>query len=241
MGATKARYGLFSLGMWVLGSLVIVDAMWAQDRVSFSRQDFGVGGIPGFITGGDFNGDGRPDLATANLFDESGDLPGSVSILLGQGDGTFQLAQAIVLRMSPRRMTVGDFNGDGRPDLATANIDFLTPGHSISILVGQGNGTFQAAQDFFVGLFSFEARLTNVSERSLSKLVVAVTTLTNANLLQNADGGPGGVGARLTVPQQDDFTDGLLSPNEFVDVPFILCLTQRRPFTFVVDILGEEE
>jgi uncharacterized delta-60 repeat protein len=90
----------------------------------------------------------------------------------------------------------------------------------------------------FVGKFSFEARLTNTSEGSLSDLVVAVTTLTNGNLLQNADGGPGGVGARLTVPQQDGFTDGRLTPDEFVDVPFIICLTVREPFTFVVDVFG---
>ena len=93
----------------------------------------------------------------------------------------------------------------------------------------------------FVGKFSFEARLTNISDRTLSDLVVEVTTLTNGNLLQNADGGPGGVGAQLTVPQQDGFTDGVLSPDEFVDVPFIICLTQRRPFTFVVDVFGVVE
>jgi hypothetical protein len=66
-----------------------------------------------------------------------------------------------------------------------------------------------------------------------------VTTLTNGNLLQNADGGPGGVGARLTVPQQEGFTDGVLSPEEFVDVPFIICVTAQAPFTFTVDVFGD--
>ena len=93
----------------------------------------------------------------------------------------------------------------------------------------------------FAGKFSFEAQLTNSSESSLTALVVAVTTLTNGNLLQNADGGPGGVGAQLTVPQQDGFTDGVLRPEEFVDVPFVICLTQRKPFQFVVDVLGDVE
>ncbi|MCM3902702.1 MAG: hypothetical protein ND866_13435 [Pyrinomonadaceae bacterium] len=90
----------------------------------------------------------------------------------------------------------------------------------------------------FVGTFSFEARLTNISESSLTDLVVAVTTLTNGNLLQNAHGGPGGVSSRLTVPQEDGFSEGVLSSDEFVDVPFIICLTQRRPFQFFVDVLG---
>jgi uncharacterized delta-60 repeat protein len=93
----------------------------------------------------------------------------------------------------------------------------------------------------FVGKFSFEARLTNTSESSLTDLVVVVTTLTNGNLLQNADGGPGGVGARLTVPQQDGFSDGVLSPKEFVDVAFVICLQERRPFQLFVEVFGVVE
>jgi uncharacterized delta-60 repeat protein len=93
----------------------------------------------------------------------------------------------------------------------------------------------------FVGTFSFEARLTNSSDRTLSALVIEVIALTGGNLLQNADSGPGGVGARLTVPQQDGFSDGVLSLDEFVDVPFIICLTQQQPFRLVVDVLGEAE
>jgi hypothetical protein len=68
---------------------------------------------------------------------------------------------------------------------------------------------------------------------------VAVTTLTNGNLVHNADGGPGSVGARLTVPRQEGFTDGRLTPDEFVDVPFLICLTQQGSFIFEVDVLGK--
>ena len=90
----------------------------------------------------------------------------------------------------------------------------------------------------FIGTFSFEARLTNRDVNPLTDLFVEVSTLTNGNLLQNADSGPMGVGAQLTVPQQEGFTDGVLSTDEFVDVPFIICLTQRQPFTLVVDVIG---
>jgi hypothetical protein len=90
----------------------------------------------------------------------------------------------------------------------------------------------------FVGKFSFEARLTNISDFALSDLVVEVTALTNGNLLQNADGGPGGVGARLPVPRQDGFSDGVLTSDEFVDVPFLICLREKSPFNFFVDVLG---
>jgi hypothetical protein len=91
----------------------------------------------------------------------------------------------------------------------------------------------------FVGTFSFEARLTNASDSSLTALVVEVITLTNGNLLLNADGGPAGVGAQVTVPPQDGFADAVLSPEEFVDVPFRLCLQEQSPFSFFVDVFGE--
>ena len=68
--------------------------------------------------------------------------------------------------------------------------------------------------------------------------LVKVATLTNGNLLQNADGGPAGVGATLTVPKTGSFSDGVLSPGEFVDVPFSMCLKDENPFTFFVDLLG---
>jgi hypothetical protein len=141
--ATKGRLGLFSLGMWLLASLVMADAVQGQGEVSFTRRDFGVGGGPWSVTVGDFNGDSRQDLATAN------NIAGTVSILLGQGDGTFQPVQNVEVGTNPISITVGDFNGDGRPDLATA----IEGTNSVSILLGQGDGTFQAAPDVEVGAF----------------------------------------------------------------------------------------
>jgi len=68
MGATKARRGLFSLGMVLLGSLVVVDSVWPQGGVPFFvKRDFGVGDGPVSITVGDFNGDDHQDVATANV------------------------------------------------------------------------------------------------------------------------------------------------------------------------------
>ncbi len=66
MDATKVRLGLFSLGVLLLGSLVVVvaDAVWAQGGVSFTRRDFGVGFSLFSVTVGDFNADGYQDLAT---------------------------------------------------------------------------------------------------------------------------------------------------------------------------------
>jgi hypothetical protein len=144
MGTTRVRLELFSLGMLLLGGLVVVNAVRAQGGVSFTRRDFGVGVDPESITVGDFNGDGHQDLATANRF------PSTVSILLGRGDGTFLAAQDVGVGAVPHSITVGDFNGDGHQDLATANLS-----NTVSILLGRGDGTFQAAQDFGVGSLPF--------------------------------------------------------------------------------------
>jgi hypothetical protein len=81
---------------------------------------------------GDFNQDGKPDLATVS---QSSPL---VSVLLGNGDGTFQRPVTYASLASPFSIVVGDFNGDGNPDLAAGNDS------SIAILFGNGDGTFQA-------------------------------------------------------------------------------------------------
>lgn len=92
----------------------------------------------------------------------------------------------------------------------------------------------------FVGKFSFDARLTNKNgSPSISNLVIKVNTLTNGNLLHNAEGGNGGVGSILIVPMKNGYSDGVLSPGEFVDVHFIICLKDEKPFQFFVDVLDD--
>ena len=66
---------------------------------------------------GDFNGDGRTDLAVANS--DAND----VSVLLGNGDGTFQNQKTYPVGIEPDAIVAGDFTGDGRTDLAVANCD----------------------------------------------------------------------------------------------------------------------
>jgi len=94
-----------------------------------------VGLNPYSVAVGDFNGDGKPDLAVAN------NSSNTVSILLGNGDGTFTPAASPATGGKPYSVAVGDFNGDGKPDLAVANYGSNT----VSILLGNGDGTFTPA------------------------------------------------------------------------------------------------
>ena len=95
----------------------------------------------------------------------------------------------------------------------------------------------------FVGKFSFSATLTNTTSTALSRIIIEVATLTNGNLLLNAVGGPGGVGTTFAIPrpQAGPYSDGILRPNEQVDVPFIICLKNLDPFVFLVNVLGNQE
>jgi len=105
---------------------------------------------------GDLNGDGRLDLAVGNKGNYLDD--GCVSILLGKGDGTFAAAVNYAEGTEPAAVAFGDFNGDGKPDLAVA----ISGSHtiywfhdSVRVLLGNGDGTFQAPRLLRCGQHSY--------------------------------------------------------------------------------------
>ena len=109
--------------------------------VEFSAASaYAVGSSPQTVVVGDFNGDGKLDLAVLNT------ASNNVSILLGNGDGTFQAAKNSPCGTNPSGILVGDFNGDGKLDLAVFMAGNTTTSVSaeVRILAGNGDGTFQA-------------------------------------------------------------------------------------------------
>lgn len=96
-------------------------------------KQFAVGVNPVAVTAGDFNNDGKQDLAVANFGSNS------VSVLLGNGDGTFQPKKNTGTIPGPLGVGTADFNGDGKLDLVTVQNN----GGGVDILLGKGNGTFQ--------------------------------------------------------------------------------------------------
>ena len=99
----------------------------------------------------DVNGDGRPDLVVGdqNCLNNSCSGGGLVSVLLGNGDGTFQ--PAVVYGSGGEwasSLAVADVNGDGKPDIVVANYLDTTVG----VLLGNGDGTFQPAALYNAGI-----------------------------------------------------------------------------------------
>ena len=88
----------------------------------------------------DFNGDGKMDVVVSNSADDT------VSVLLGKGDGTFESQATYGTVNGPVDIAVADLNGDGKADLVVSNGDEYNS--SISILLGNGDGTFQPQTTF---------------------------------------------------------------------------------------------
>jgi hypothetical protein len=97
-----------------------------------------VGPQPRGVVVADLNGDGKPDLITANSSSSDLTVPGTVSVLLGKGDGTFAPQTTYSVGEQPNALVVADLNGDGRPDIAVSNYNDTT----LSYLLGNGDGTF---------------------------------------------------------------------------------------------------
>jgi len=122
------------------------------DSVAFTLASSpATGSYPYSVAVGDFNGDGKLDLAVANVCGSDptcNSLSGTVSILLGDSKGNFTLASTLATGGWPTAVAVGDFNGDGKLDLAVSNCTILhcngAPSE-VSIFLGDGTGNFTLA------------------------------------------------------------------------------------------------
>ena len=177
------------------------------------------------MTVGDFDSDGHLDLAVANVFS------GTVSVLLGNGDGTFQAAQQAATASGLGSLVVGEFNGDGMPDLAVAG------GGGVRVLLGNGNGTFQAAQRFPTGNGPSSLAAGDFNGDGFSDLAVGVPfedlgTASDAGTVEIFYGSPNG----LTFVSPDGAPQFLTQDNPESGDMFGFALTWGQ---FNADVIGD--
>jgi hypothetical protein len=147
-----------------------------------AEANLGVGTSPESVLATDVNGDGKIDLVTANY---NPYLTGTVSVLLGNGNGTFKPEQEFPVGAGPRSVVAGDFNSDHKIDLAVAD----SADGTVAILAGNGDGTFGSPSFISVGSGPQFLAVTDVNLDQKPDLFVTnlgLTTITE--LLGNGNG-----------------------------------------------------
>ncbi len=180
------RY-LGKLRFLLIGCLFVILTVWvpgatvsAAGSPSFvPAVNYAVGTNPYSVTTGDFNADGKTDIAVANFGS------GNVSIRLGAGDGTFGAAVNYAAGSLPHSVTAGDFNADGKTDLAVAN----SVSNNVSILLGAGDGTFAAAVNYAAGSQPFSVTTGDFNRDGKSDLAIANYGGGNVSILLGAGDG----------------------------------------------------
>jgi len=135
-----------------------------------AKVDYATGPHPSSVALGDLNGDRKADLAIANEGTE--DEPGTtVSVLLNNGNGSLEAKRDFQTGRGPRSVALGDLNGDGKPDLATANI--LSDTGTASVLLNTGEGIFEPAREYATSARAYSIALGDLNDDHMPDLAVA--------------------------------------------------------------------
>jgi len=169
----------------------------------------------GYLAVGDFNGDGVADLAVANS-----DVPNPLSVLQGNGDGTFTLATSYPVGSYSESIAVGDFNGDGGMDVAVADFGCCGSGDAVTILLTEAqtatattNGiVFPVASGGHAVVASFGGDATYKASTSAPTGMTAAQGTATVSL--TASPNPGTYGASVTLTAT--VTGGGVTPTNFV-------------------------
>jgi VCBS repeat protein/FG-GAP repeat protein len=164
------------------------------DPVSFAAPlNFNIGASPGSVAVGDFNGDGKQDLAAA--LDRNVDaVPGMVAILLGDGAGNFSDPTNFDSQVTPSSIAVDDFNGDGKQDLAVTSFNTRL----VSILLGDGRGNFSGPGNFNFNYYSNSVAAGDFNRDGKQDLAITQRTQPGNVLIMIGDGA--GNFSRMTNP-----------------------------------------
>jgi hypothetical protein len=149
---------------------------------------------PNGITAADFNHDGKLDLAVA----VGGS--GAVGILLGNGNGTFQSALSAAVGTGQFGIAVADFNHDGNADLAVANYIAVNGGNTLSVLMGNGNGTFGPPVSYALGAQGLQVKVADFNGDGQPDLAVTSGLGSSVKVLMGNGNGSFQAAASYPVP-----------------------------------------
>jgi hypothetical protein len=150
---------------------------YVETSVPFAPLDAGAG--TAWVAVGDLTNDGITDIVTGNRIDNT------VSVFLGNGDGTFAPALSFPIGARVWRITLGDVNGDGKLDILTANKGEDTVG----VLLGNGDGTFRSMQTYPVAIRPGGVAVADLTGDGVADLVVSnYASDTIGILMGNGDG-----------------------------------------------------
>jgi hypothetical protein len=152
------------------------------DGTFLPEETLPTGRTPRTVAVGDLTGRGQVDIVTANLGDDT------ASVLLGNGDGTFSFAarqSAPAAPLAPFQVVVADLTGDGIPDIITAN----RPDNSVSVLLGNRDGSFQTKETYSTGVGPFSVAVADLTGDGIPDIVTANYEGADVSvLLGNGDG-----------------------------------------------------
>jgi len=150
-----------------------------------SVRNYPTGLTPVSVTAADLRGYGRLDLIVADLEStEHGDR-GDVAVLLSNGDGTFNKAATYQAGREPVSVAVGDVNGDGVPDIVSAD----SLGGTVSVLIGNGDGTFKAPVSYPVNASPQGVILADFNGDGIPDIAVGTAIGNSVGVLLNAGTG----------------------------------------------------
>ena len=184
--------GKLDLAVANFGSYTVSVLLGNGEGTFGPKADFATGPGPRSLAIGDLNNDGNPDLAVTGYDDGADFHSNTVSVLIGNGNGTFGPNNHIPTGSVPMSVAIGDLNADGKLDLAVANLYSNT----VSVLLGNGDGTFGAKTDFTTGQNRGSTAIPgSIAIRDLNadgKPDLAVVSDSVSVLLGNGDGTFGG-------------------------------------------------
>ena len=169
----------------------------------------------------DFNADGKFDLAVINFGDpySSPQINGSATVLLGRGDGSFNPSFNYSAGVASVSGVVGDFNGDGTQDLAVANLGSYYQGSftnsSVSVLLGKGDGIFQAAVNYDAGAAPVSLAVADFNGDGKPDLAVANYNSTNVSVLLGQGDGTFQSPVSFRTGQIPQYSPGSLALGDF--------------------------